>query len=169
MPRPQTKQELLNVMDKERAKLNKALGTLTEDQMVIPGACEEWRVQDILTHLVDWERRVLNWYQAGLRGEVPKTPDEDYNWRQLPALNQAIYERYFDLSLAEARQLFKDSYAATLAAIQDMPEEDLFTPNRFAWTGNSLLRDYLNSCTAAHYRWASGLIRKFARSLESAQ
>lgn len=168
MPRPQTKQELQDVILKEREKLLKALAPLTDEQMALPGACDEWRVQDILTHLVDWEKRVLNWYQAGLRGEVPKTPDEHYNWRELPALNQEIYEKYYDMSLEDVRQLFEDSYSTMLAAIKAMPEEDLFTPNRFAWTGSSLLRDYLNSCTAAHYRWARGLVRKFARSLESA-
>ena len=169
MPRPQTKQELLDVIYKEREKLIKTLEPLTEDQMVLPGACDEWRVQDILTHLVDWEKRVLDWYQAGLRGEVPKTPDENYNWRELPALNQEIYETYYDLTLVEARQLFETSYETMLAAIREMSEEDLFTQNRFAWTKSSLLRDYLNSCTAAHYRWARGLIRKFARNLAEAE
>jgi hypothetical protein len=168
MPRPQTKQELLDVIYKEREKLLKALDGLTEDQMALPGACDAWRVQDILTHLVDWEKRVLDWYQAGLRGEVPKTPDEHYNWRQLPALNQEIYEKYDDLTVAEAQELFEGSYETTLAAVKQMPEEDLFTPERFAWTKGSLLRDYVNSCTAAHYRWATGLIRKFARKLEAA-
>jgi hypothetical protein len=165
MARPQTKQELIEVILSEREKLLKALALLTDEQMTLSGACGEWRTQDILTHLVDWEQRVLGWYQAGLRGETPKTPDENYNWRQLPALNQTIYEKYYDLSPDEARKLFENSYEETLAAVRAMPEDDLFTPKRFAWTGKSLLRDYVNSCTAAHYRWARGLVRKFARSL----
>ena len=165
MPRPQTKQELIDTILVEHKKLLDVLDLLTDDQMTIPGACGAWRAQDILTHLTDWEQRVLGWYQAGLRGETPKTPDENFNWRQLPALNQTIYEKYYDLSLSETRQIFEESYQTMLAAVRAMPEEDLFSPNRFAWTGNSLLRDYVNSCTAAHYRWAGELIRKFARSL----
>ena len=165
MPRPQTKQELIDSILVERGKLLKALALLTDEQMAISGACGEWRVQDILTHLVDWEGRVLGWYQAGLQGETPKTPDEQYNWRQLPALNQAIYEKYFNLSLDKARKVFEESYREIISAVYAMPEEDLFSPERFEWTGSSLLRDYVNSCTAAHYRWAWGLVRKFARSL----
>jgi hypothetical protein len=50
-----------------------------------------------------------------------------------------------------------------------MSDEELFTPNFYAWTGNSLLRDFVNANTASHYRWASALIRKFTRSLEKSQ
>ena len=169
MPRPQTKDELYAMIDVERTKLVKAISKLTDEQMEIPGACELWSVKDILSHLVDWEQRGLRWYRAGLRGEVPKTPDENYNWRQLPALNHEIYLKYRDLSLAEVWKNFEVSFAEMMAAIDGMTEEELFTQNYYEWTGNSLLRDYVNANTASHYRWASKLIKKFSRSLEPSQ
>jgi len=169
MPRPQTKAEIYEAIAFERANLIEALEELTDEQMELPGACGEWSVKDILSHLVDWEQRGLRWYRAGLRGEVPKTPDENYNWRQLPALNQSIYERYKDISMAEVRQNFKASFEEMMSAIDGMTEEELFTPKKYEWTGNSLLRDYVNANTAAHYRWASSLINKFHRSLAASQ
>jgi hypothetical protein len=167
MPRPQTKQEIYDAIEFERAKLVKSIEDLTDAQMVIPGACEAWSVKDILAHLVDWEQRGLRWYRAGLRGEVPKTPDENYNWQQLPALNNEIYERYKDLSLEEVRKLFADSFEEMMTAIDGMSEEELFTPHYYQWTGNSLLRDYVNANTSAHYRWATRLIKKLIRNLAS--
>ena len=165
MARSQTKAEIYEAIAFERAILLEALGGLTDEQMELPGACGEWSVKDILSHLLDWERRCLAWYRAGLRGEVPKTPDDHFNWRQLTALNQLIYERYKDLSLAEVRQKFKASFEEMMAALDGMTEEELFAPNAYEWTGNGLLRDFVNANTAAHYRWATKLIKKFHRSL----
>jgi len=53
MPRPSNKQELYDVIYKERNKLNKALESLTDKQKQQPDACGEWSVKDILAHLVD--------------------------------------------------------------------------------------------------------------------
>lgn len=165
MPRPQNKQELYEVIHQERIKLNKALDNLTDEQKQRQGACGDWSVKDILAHLVEWEQRGLRWYRAGLQGEVPKTPDEDYNWRELPALNHAIFEAYRDWPLQEIEGVYAQSYEETLAALDQMTEAELFTPNTYPWTGNSLLRDYVNANTASHYRWASKLIRGFAKRI----
>jgi hypothetical protein len=165
MPKPQNKQELLDVIADERRKLLKALDMLTDAQMEMGGACGEWAVKDILSHLTDWEQRGLRWYRAGLKGEVSPIPDADYNWRELPALNDAIYQKYRDRPLAEVRQAFEDSFDETMAALDGMTEEALFTPNTYDWTGKHLLATYVNANTASHYRWAAKLIRKFARSL----
>lgn len=163
MPRPQSKKELIEVIQLERRKLDQTLDTLSEEQMQATGACGDWSVKDILSHLVDWEQRCLRWYRAGLNGEVQKTPDEDYNWRELPALNQAIYETYRDWPLDKVQQAYQDSFTETMTQFDAITEEELFTPRAYEWTGNNLLRDYLNSATASHYRWASKLIRQFAR------
>jgi len=169
MPRPQSKQEIYEAIEVERSKLLDAISKLSNEQMEMPGACELWSAKDILSHLVDWEQRGLRWYRAGLRGEVPRTPDENYNWRQLPALNHEIYLKYKDLSLTEVKKNFEESFAEMMDSIDGMSEEELFTPKYYEWTGNSLLRDYVNANTASHYRWASKLIKKFLRQLAASQ
>jgi hypothetical protein len=165
MARPQTKQALYEMIEFEREKLLQALDPLTDQQMEMPGACEAWSVKDILSHLTDWEQRGLRWYRAGLKGEVLKTPDENYNWRELPELNHEIYLKYKDKALADVRHDFKASFEEMMGAIDGMTEEELFTPGFYAWTGNSLLRDYVNANTASHYRWATKLIKKCVRSV----
>ena len=167
MPGPQTKQELYQAINLEREKLNQALTQLTDEQMELAGACEKWSVKDILSHLVDWEQRCLRWYRAGLEDEVPKTPDENYNWRQLPELNHEIYLKYKDLCLEEVRENFQASFTEMMTTIDGMTGEELFTPHFYDWTANSKLLGYVNANTAAHYRWATRLIKKFTRNLAS--
>ncbi len=166
MASPTPKSEMFEMIELERSKLDAAVAPMTDEQMKLPGACETWSVKDILSHLTDWEQRCLRWYRAGLRGEEPKTPDDKYNWRQLPALNQEIYEKYKDRRLADVRGAFEESFAELMASLDHMTEDEFFTPGYYAWTGNGLLRDFVNANTARHYRWASRLIRKFVRRLE---
>lgn len=165
MVRPQSKDQLYEMIAFERGQLLKAIEQVELKDMATPCACEDWSVKDILSHLTDWEQRGLHWYRAGCEGKVPKTPDEQFNWRQLPALNHQIYLKYRDKDLADVLRDFATSFEETMAAIDAMTEEELFTPGFYAWTGNSLLRDYVNANTASHYRWASKLIKKFIRSL----
>ncbi len=165
MPRPQTKQEIYETINVERRILDEELANLEDTQMEIPGTCEKWSVKDILSHLVDWEKRCLSWYRAGLRGEVPQIPDEKFNWRQLPALNHEIFLAYKDMSLMAVKEKYEVSFKEMMAMIDGMSEEELFNPHYYKWTGNGLLRDYVNANTASHYRWASKLIRRFRKNL----
>jgi len=167
MPRSETKQDIYNDIEVERKKLYDALTKLTEEQMELPGACEIWSVKDILSHLVDWEQRCLRWYRAGLKGEVLKTPDENYNWRQLPELNHEIYLKHKDFSLEDVQKHFRESFEEIKSAIDGMTDEALFTPGFYVWTRKSPLRNFIYANTSSHYRWASKLIRKFTRSLNS--
>ncbi|NIR95411.1 MAG: ClbS/DfsB family four-helix bundle protein, partial [Gammaproteobacteria bacterium] len=45
--------------------------------------------------------RFIQWYQAGLRGEIPEIPAPGMTWRDLPKLNRLIYEKYQHKPLAE--------------------------------------------------------------------
>ena len=91
---------------------------------------------------------------AGLRGEVPELPAPGYTWEQEPELNQAIYEKYRDLSLDEVLAFSQASHRETLGVVQGMSEAELFTPGAYAWTKQNTLCAYVDPCTASHYRWA---------------
>ena len=164
MSKPTNKQELLQAIEEECLKLGLAFQGLSETVMCRPGACGDWSVKDILAHLADWEKRCLRWVQAGLRGEVPKTPDEHFNWGQLRELNHEIFLQYQDLTLDEVLERYQDSHKKIMAAIHSMTEEELFTPQRYAWTAKQPLVSYIAANTSSHYRWASKLIQKFVRS-----
>ena len=164
MPKPTNKQELLSEAEKEYGELMKQVAGFTPTEMVRPGVIGEWSVKDILAHLLEWQRMFFGWYEAGLRGEKPATPAKGYNWSQLPALNQDIYERYEDAKLEVVRNQLDASHKRMLDVAGSLSDEELFTPGRDKWTGVSTLASYCNSCTGAHYRWARTGIRRGTRA-----
>jgi hypothetical protein len=157
------KQALLERIATERRQLEKNLAALDIEEMVIPGVIGEWSVKDILAHLLDWEQRFLGWYEAGRRGEVPAIPAPGIGWRELDRLNQEIYEKYQDWPLTHVLAAFQESYQQVLAAVQAMPEAEIFTVGRYAWLGEGKLVSYILANTASHYRWAKQQIRRWMK------
>ena len=154
MPRPTTQDQLLSASQQEHTALEELLATLTPEQMTQPGVLGEWSVKDVLAHLIEWEQMVLGWYKAGRRGQAPQIPAEGFNWGQLPALNQRIYEKHRGRPLGDVLKQFKASYRSVLKAVQGMSEEELFTRGHYAWTKTSALATYVIGCTSSHYHWA---------------
>lgn len=160
MPRPTSKKQLLDSIHQNYDALQKELADLTPEQKTEPGIVGEWSVKDVLAHLTEWQRMTRSWYAAGKRGEDPKTPSEDYTWREIPALNQQIYETYKDAPLDEIERDFLASHDETLTLIETLDDEELFTPKVYKWTKSTTLGSYLTSATTSHYNWARKEIRR---------
>ena len=162
---PVSKDALLTSLQLERAKLLSAIEKVPPDAMTCSGACDNWSVKDIMAHLADWAARCVGWYEAGLRGEIPAIPDPDFNWRQLSALNQKIYERHRHKPLDQVLEEFVMTDDRMNNLVKMVSEEDLYASDRFSWTGGKPLAVFIDANTASHYRWAAGLICKFARRM----
>jgi uncharacterized protein (TIGR03083 family) len=160
MPRPHTKTQLLSESQKEYAALQKSLAALTPEQMVQANALGEWTAKDVIAHLYEWQQMFFRWYEAGLRGETPAVPAEGYKWNQLPALNQAIYERYRDMPLEDVLKAFEASHAKTLALVESLSDETLTTPGLYPWMNQNSLIAYLAANGSSHYVWARTEMRK---------
>lgn len=154
MSRPLNKTQLLESIQKQYAALEKFLAPLTPEEMAFSSAPGAWAVKDILAHLVEWQQMFFRWYEAGLRGQMPEVPAPGYKWSQLPALNQAIYEKYRSLAAEQALAMFRESHQKTIELIESLPEADLTIPGLYRWMNQNTLIAYLNSITAAHYVWA---------------
>ncbi|MDX9993337.1 MAG: ClbS/DfsB family four-helix bundle protein [Anaerolineales bacterium] len=154
MSRPLNKTQLLAAIQKQYAALEKFLATLTVEQLAFSAAPGSWSVKDILAHLYEWQQMFFRWYEAGLRGELPEVPAPGYKWNQLPALNQAIYEKYSGLSADQALEKFRLSHQETVQFAENVPETGLLQPGLYAWMNQNTLLSYLNSISAAHYIWA---------------
>lgn len=164
MPRPTTKAGILSESSKEHDALEQLLATLTPEQMVHPGIVGEWSVKDVLAHLTEWQQMVLGWYHAGQAGETPALPAPGFKWSELPALNQAIYEKHLDRPLPAVLEEFRTAYRQVTAWVESLSEEDLFTPGRYAWAKTNALASYVISCTSSHDRWARTELRKGLRA-----
>lgn len=157
--RAKTKKELLESIRTTRASLEKKFSQLTPGQMVWPGSMGDWSVKDILAHLVDWEQRLIEWYQAGKKGEIPKTPAPGYTWRELPKLNQAGYEQHKNEDLETVLARFDGSYLEILALVEGMSEQEIFEAKYYEWTGDSALLPWIAANSSSHYNWARRNIR----------
>ena len=91
-------------------------------------------------------------------------PALGYNWGQLPALNQAIYEKYHSLPLGEVLAMFRASQQKTVKFIDEISDDDLTTPGLYKWMNKNTLIAYLNSITAAHFVWALKESKKVIRA-----
>jgi len=160
--RPKSKLELLELTHSERDSLVMKIASLTDEELVFPFAMDDWSVKDILQHLVDWEQRWINWYEAGKRGEKVDIPEAGYNWRQLNLLNEKYRQKHKDHSLGEVMADFHDSYQQILGMIEPIPEPEMLEMNAYEWTGKYPLIVYIAGNTCEHYRWANQVIRPLA-------
>jgi hypothetical protein len=163
MTRPQTKESLIAETESEYAALEKFLAALSPEQMIQPGALEEWSVKDVLAHLYAWQQMFFTWYETSLRGGTPPMPAEGYKWNQLPLLNNVIYLRYRELPLQEVLILFRASHQKMLAFISSLSAEELTQPGWYTWTGKHALIGFISSNCGNHYRWAYTRMRKSSK------
>lgn len=163
MKKQLNKTELLERVQTEREKLEQTLTTVNGKEMTQSGVVEEWSVKDVLAHLMDWEQRLLEWYQAGLRGETPELPAPGMTWANLAELNEQIYQKYRRHSLKAIMEEYQQSYQQILKTVQAIPESDL-VEGRFGWTKKRTLADYVAACTYDHYKWADDMISKWAKA-----
>jgi hypothetical protein len=160
MPRPFTKKQILSASQQEYQTFEQLLTALSPAQMIQPGTLGEWSVKDTLAHLYAWQQMVLDWIDVSQNGQTPSVPARGFKWSQLPALNQQIYEQHRHRPLPEVLEMFQTSYQQTMAFIENLSEEELFTLGRFPWMNKNTLAAYFVSCTSSHYRWARTEIKK---------
>ena len=166
MPRPFTKIQILSESQKGYAALVQYLAGLTPADMTQPGTLGDWSVKDVLFHLYEWQRMVLEWIESSRRGETPHVPARGFKWNQIPALNRQIFETYCERSLNEAHALLADSHRQVEAMLEGLSEEQIFTPARYSWMNQNALAAYFVSCTSSHYRWALNEIRTGIKTRE---
>jgi hypothetical protein len=140
-----TKTDLLAAIRRERQRLEAAIDALDADALVQPGVTGSWSIKDIMAHIVAWEQTMLGWYRAGSREDVPFTDEV------VDAVNQQFYEEHRDRPLADVRAAFDASYRETLAAVEGMSQQELFTLEHFTWTGEHPLAMYVQANTHWHY------------------
>lgn len=160
MSRPTSKTQLLEQTRKNYTTLQSEITKLSPDVMTIGGVVGEWSVKDVLAHLIAWQQMVLTWYRKGKQNEVQRIPSEKYTWREIPALNQEIYENHRHQPLDEVLTEFAASHQETVSEIETMSDRELFTPQVYAWTKSTTLGSYFTSAMSSHYDWASKEIRR---------
>jgi hypothetical protein len=162
MPRPKTKDELLELSQKNFSKLNELVDSysLEEQNAEFPAGTMNRNIRDVLAHLHHWHLMMLEWYEIGMKGEKPEMPAKGYTWKTVPELNRKIWEKYRNVELKKVREDLNQSYQQLQKVIEQHSNEELFEKKRYKWTGTTSLGSYLISATSSHYDWAYKLIKK---------
>ena len=176
MARPTSKNELIAASTRGYGKLTEFAASMTEDALVAPfdfsadkGRKEaHWsrdkNLRDVLAHLHEWHRLLLDWVGANEVGEKRPFLPEPYTWRTYGDMNVALWRKHQDTPLEQARDLLDQSHSAVIALAEGFSDEDLFDRGRFDWTGTTTLGSYFVSATSSHYDWALKKLRAHRRA-----
>lgn len=114
MPRPTTKNDLMTAAKENYEKLNLLISKMTSEELNTPFDFSKdkkkkeahWRrdknLRDILIHLYEWHKLVLNWVRSNQKGEEKSFIPEPYNWRTYGDMNVEFWKKHQNTSLEEA-------------------------------------------------------------------
>ncbi|NLG04376.1 MAG: ClbS/DfsB family four-helix bundle protein [Clostridia bacterium] len=171
MPRPGTKADLLHDAKEEFEKLFQLIEKMpsaeqnaTFDFGADPGKEAHWKrdknVRDVLVHLYEWHKLLLDWVDSNQKGIAKTFIPEPYNWKTYGDMNVEIWKEHQSTSLEEAIKMLRESHQEIMTLMEQFSNDELFTKKHFSWTGTSNLGSYFVSTTSSHYAWAIKKIRK---------
>lgn len=160
MARATSKPQLLDEIARERCKLDELLASIPADRK-LETVTDGLSVKDLLAHRTEWGRMLLRWYDQARAGTVPAVPSAEFKWNQLPALNADIQRRFADVPLERIEADFAEVHDRLSTVVEAMEEDELFGAHSYSFTGSTTLAAYVTSASAAHYRSATKLIRRW--------
>lgn len=165
MARPTTKQELIVAANTGFEKLWKQIDSMPDNLQNAAFSFEDRdkNLRDVLIHLYEWHRLLLNWVCLNRKGNAVNFLPEPYNWKTYPQMNVAFWEKHQQTLLPEAKKLLKKSHADVMELIDSFTDEELFTKKYFPWTGTTSLGSYCISATSSHYDWAKKKLKQHTK------
>ena len=116
------KSQLLALIDGERARLDAALGHLSPERMVAPGADGGWSVKDILAHIT-WSEREM----TGVLRQRAMVGSELWNLSQ-DERNAAVYAENRARALDDVLAAWRSDFAELRAEITRLSDAELADP-----------------------------------------
>jgi hypothetical protein len=168
MPRPTTKQALLDAANGMFEKLWKLINAMPHEVQVAEFAFEDRdkNLRDVLVHLYEWHQLLLRWVRSNMAGQTASFLPAPYNWKTYMQMNIELWKKNQHIPLEEAKTMFRGSHAEVVKIIEGFTDEELFAKKHFPWTGTTSLGSYCISATSSHYDWA---LRVLARRCVPAQ
>lgn len=166
MSRPATKTDLLDAAANQYQKLNTIISGLSEKELTTEFDFSDnekkkeahWKrdknLRDVLIHLYEWHRLLLNWVHANQNGDYRPFLPDPYNWKTYGNMNVAFWEKHQGTSLEEAKEMLERTHKEVLQLADTFSNEELFSKGVYKWAGGNALGSYFVSVTASHYDWA---------------
>jgi len=159
---PNTRAELIDLtrstFEKLRAELEAAgprVGSLS--------CVDDWTVKDLLAVRAWWTENVIDWIEAGRRGETPITPADGYRWNETPRLNADVVKAARRESYSSARDRMERGFERVIRTIDALDDTELLGIGVFAWAGKYPISRWISINTARQYTTARTFIRRALR------
>lgn len=107
MPRPTTKQSLLEAAEKGFKELFGFAEAMSEEERCAEFLFEDRdrNIRDVFVHLYEWHRLLLNFVENNRRGVTAAFLPLPYNWKTYPQMNVEIWKKYQSTSCQTAEQM----------------------------------------------------------------
>lgn len=125
-----TKEELLKLLESNRAELNALIDDVPLEELVKPGAYGQWSVKDVLVHISRWESEIIKVLFQAAQGVKPQS--EVFNPEFLK-VNEVWYQEAKDRPLERVLDDFHAVRAQLVRRLKDFPENPLITPGNYPW------------------------------------
>ncbi len=143
-----TKQELIERIEQDWARLQTALNGLTEEQMHIPGVVGEWTIKDLLAHITAWQTRLIT---AMFKAEKGFQPDTTDGGATVDELNEKWHREMKDRPFEQVWDDFDSSYHQLLKRLDTWTDDMLFNPAKFPWMKGQPFLNYIAGDSYEHY------------------
>lgn len=176
MARPRSKDELLDVAEKQYGKLMALIDSMSpavRDASLYYGPeprgkeahwARDKNLRDVLVHIHEWHRLLLDWVAANQAGDARPFLPPPYNWKTYGDMNAELWRKHQETPYEEALRLVGESHKETVELIEGFTDEELFEKAHFPWTGTTTLGSYCVSATSSHYEWAMKKVRAHVKA-----
>ncbi len=119
-----TTAQLLEAMRAARSNWEALLAQIGEGRLTEPGVEGDWSLKDIIAHITYYETWATDCLSAIRRGEP--LPQSEYKGLEMDERNARIYEHNRVKSVAEVLQESQSAFERSIAAVQGLPDADLY-------------------------------------------
>jgi hypothetical protein len=166
MPRPSTKNDLIEAANTNYQKLEQLIDSMSDEVLNTEFDFSNdtkknqahWQrdknLRDILIHLYEWHQLLLSWVENNTSGNKSNFLPKPYTWKTYGDMNVKFWQKHQTTELDDAKEMFKKSHKSVLKMIQTFSNDQLFKKKSFDWTGTTTLGSYCVSATSSHYDWA---------------
>ena len=172
MPRATTKTELIESANGQWDKMWKLIDSVPGGaQSVIFSFGDDpklkeahWlrdkNLRDVLIHLYEWPRLLLEWTAANFSGGTKPFLPEPYTWKTYGDMNMEFWKKHQSTTYDNAVTMLRESHGKVMVLIESLSDEELFEKKHFPWTGTTNIGTYCVSVTASHYDWAMKKVKQ---------
>lgn len=148
---PTTKADLLYRIADGYAAWAATIDAAPPREMTLPDLHGGWAIRDEVAHVTYWEARVLTVLHAVLADEAPPHPPLVGDAQKIEAINAAVFAESKQRGLNDVLADMERTHAAFVRAVEQLPDDALFDPQRFAWMNGAPLAVAIAGDTYEHY------------------